>query len=49
MFVSLPGISQSLIFLAGTCREGGWSREDEGTFDSKSFLTSVEEVILSAV
>lgn len=47
-FVSLRGISQSPVFLVGICREGDWSHEDEGTFDSKSFCTNVE-VILSVV
>lgn len=49
MFVSLRGISQSPIFLAGIGREGGWSHEEEGTFENKSFCTNVEEVILSVV
>lgn len=28
--------------MAGIRREGGWSHEEEGTFDSKSFCINVE-------
>lgn len=49
VFACLRVISQSPIFLAGICTEGGWSNEEEGSFDSKSFGTKVGEVILSVV